>query len=80
MFEYHLKMSSSDGIEQLIDPGPWDPMDEDMVHMDPIEFYSEEEPYRDCIDSYQRTYLTEAVQTCIGERNSIFIAIGIMDF
>nr|YP_010461330.1 acetyl-CoA carboxylase carboxyltransferase beta subunit [Allium wallichii]UUF92291.1 acetyl-CoA carboxylase carboxyltransferase beta subunit [Allium wallichii] len=78
---YHLKMSSSDRIELLIDPGTWDPMDEDMVSMDPIEFHSEEEPYRDRIDSYQRrTGLTEAVQTGIGKLNGIPIAIGVMDF
>ncbi|KAJ6800401.1 uncharacterized protein M6B38_109585 [Iris pallida] len=56
-------------------------MDEDMVSMDPIEFHSEEEPYRDRIHSYQRrTWLTEAVQTCIGQLNGISIAIGVMDF
>nr|AHI87536.1 acetyl-CoA carboxylase carboxyl transferase beta subunit [Chionographis japonica] len=78
---YHLKMSSSDRIELLIDPGTWDPMNEDMVSIDPIEFHSEEEPYRDRIDSYQRkTGLTEAVQTGIGQLNGIPIAIGVMDF
>uniref|UniRef100_UPI0030DF7CE8 acetyl-CoA carboxylase carboxyltransferase beta subunit n=1 Tax=Herniaria glabra TaxID=115624 RepID=UPI0030DF7CE8 len=78
---YHLKMSSSDRIELLIDPGTWNPMDEDMVSMDPLEFHSEEEPYKDRIDSYQRqTGLTEAVQTGIGQLNGIPIAIGVMDF
>nr|YP_010622837.1 acetyl-CoA carboxylase beta subunit [Barringtonia asiatica]WBF92736.1 acetyl-CoA carboxylase beta subunit [Barringtonia asiatica] len=78
---YHLKMSSSDRIELLIDPNTWDPMDEDMVSMDPIEFHSEEEPYKDRIDSYQRkTGLTEAVQTGIGQLNGISVAIGVMDF
>ncbi|CAN4119673.1 unnamed protein product [Withania somnifera] len=78
---YHLKMSGSDRIELLIDPGTWDPMDEDMVSPDPIEFHSEEEPYKDHIDSYQRkTGLTEAVQTGIGQLNDILIAIGVMDF
>nr|YP_009669160.1 acetyl-CoA carboxylase subunit beta [Heimia apetala]AZB52082.1 acetyl-CoA carboxylase beta subunit [Heimia myrtifolia]QCW94158.1 acetyl-CoA carboxylase subunit beta [Heimia apetala] len=78
---YHLKMSSSDRIELLIDPGTWDPMDEDMVSLDPIEFHSEEEPYKDRIDSYQRnTGLTEAVQTGTGRLNGIPIAIGVMDF
>nr|QXY00185.1 acetyl-CoA carboxylase subunit beta [Nothoscordum bivalve] len=78
---YHLKMSSSDRIELLIDSGTWDSMDEDMVSMDPIEFHSEEEPYRDRIDSYQRrTGLTEAVQTGIGQLNGIPVAIGVMDF
>nr|YP_010602139.1 acetyl-CoA carboxylase beta subunit [Mexipedium xerophyticum]WAN76082.1 acetyl-CoA carboxylase beta subunit [Mexipedium xerophyticum] len=78
---YHLKMSSSDRIELFIDPGTWEPMDEDMVSMDPIEFHSEEEPYIDRIFFYQKkTGLTEAVQTGIGQLNSIPIAIGVMDF
>ncbi|KAK2989509.1 hypothetical protein RJ640_000957 [Escallonia rubra] len=34
-------------IELPIDSGTWDPMEEDMVSLDFIEFYSEEEPYRD---------------------------------
>nr|YP_009529624.1 acetyl-CoA carboxylase carboxyltransferase beta subunit [Chaetachme aristata]AXX76903.1 acetyl-CoA carboxylase carboxyltransferase beta subunit [Chaetachme aristata] len=77
----HLKMSSSDRIELLIDPGTWDPMDENMVSLDPIEFHSEEEPYKDRIDSYQRkTGLTEAVQTGTGQLNGIPVAIGVMDF
>ncbi|KAM3326747.1 hypothetical protein P3S67_001873 [Capsicum chacoense] len=78
---YHLKMSSSDRIELLIDPGTWDPMDEDMVSLDPIEFHSEEEPYNDHIDSYQRKIeLIEAVQTGIGQLNGIPVAIGVIDF
>nr|YP_010512813.1 acetyl-CoA carboxylase beta subunit [Riedeliella graciliflora]UXL84302.1 acetyl-CoA carboxylase beta subunit [Riedeliella graciliflora] len=78
---YHLKMSSSDRIELSIDPGTWNPMDEDMVSLDPIEFHSEEEPYKDRMDSYQRkTGLTEAVQTGTGQLNGIPVAIGIMDF
>nr|YP_010644081.1 acetyl-CoA carboxylase carboxyltransferase beta subunit [Saxifraga yushuensis]WBQ57658.1 acetyl-CoA carboxylase carboxyltransferase beta subunit [Saxifraga yushuensis] len=78
---YHLKMSSSDRIELSIDAGTWDPLDEDMVSLDPIEFHSEEEPYKERIDSYQRkTGLTEAVQTGTGQLNGIPIAIGVMDF
>nr|YP_010541323.1 acetyl-CoA carboxylase beta subunit [Melampyrum setaceum]UYG18353.1 acetyl-CoA carboxylase beta subunit [Melampyrum roseum var. japonicum]UYG18501.1 acetyl-CoA carboxylase beta subunit [Melampyrum setaceum] len=79
--EYHLKMSSSERIEVLIDPGTWDPMDEDMISLDPIGFHSKEEPYQDRIDFYQRTTgLTEAVQTGVGQLNGIPIAIGVMDF
>nr|YP_010897593.1 AccD [Dysphania botrys]QBO27371.1 AccD [Dysphania botrys] len=78
---YHLKMNSSDRIELLIDPGTWNSMDEDMVSIDPIEFQSEEEAYKDRIDSYQiKTGLTEAVQTGIGQLNGIPLAIGVMDF
>nr|YP_009865200.1 acetyl-CoA carboxylase carboxyltransferase beta subunit [Alchemilla pedata]QKE47270.1 acetyl-CoA carboxylase carboxyltransferase beta subunit [Alchemilla pedata] len=77
----HLKMSSFDRIELSIDPGTWDPMNEDMVSLDPIEFHSEEEPYKDRIDSYQKnTGLTEAVQTGTGQLNGIPVAVGVMDF
>nr|AIJ28020.1 acetyl-CoA carboxylase carboxyltransferase beta subunit [Trifolium lupinaster] len=76
---YHLKMSSSDRLELSIDPGTWNPMDEYMVSLDPIEFHSEEEPY--CLDSYQqRTGLLEAVQTGTGQLHGIPVAIGIMEF
>ena len=78
---YHLKMRSSERIEASIDPGTWDPMNEDMVSADPIGFHSEEEPYKNHIDSYQRkTGLTDAVQTGIGQLNGIPVAIGVMDF
>ena len=78
---YHLKMNSSDRIELSIDPGTWNPMDEDLISLDPIGFHSEEQPYKDRISYYQRkTGLTEAVQTGTGQLNGIPVAIGIMDF
>ena len=78
---YHLKISSSERIEFSIDPGTWDPMDEDMVSTDPLEFRSEEELYKDRIRFYQKeTGLTDAVQTGIGRLNGIPVAIGVMDF
>nr|YP_010314915.1 acetyl-CoA carboxylase carboxyltransferase beta subunit [Causonis japonica]UNA64480.1 acetyl-CoA carboxylase carboxyltransferase beta subunit [Causonis japonica]WMI39496.1 acetyl-CoA carboxylase carboxyltransferase beta subunit [Causonis japonica] len=78
---YHLKMSSSDRIELSIDPGTWNPMDEDMVSLDPIAFHSGEEAYKERIDFYQRkTGLTDAVQTGTGQLNGIPAAIGVMDF
>ncbi|RXI06802.1 hypothetical protein DVH24_025938 [Malus domestica] len=68
-------------IELSIDPGTWDPMNEDMVSLDPIEFHSKEELYKDRIDSYKKnTGLIEAVQTGIGQLNGIPVAIGVMDF
>nr|YP_010847488.1 acetyl-CoA carboxylase carboxyltransferase beta subunit [Gymnema latifolium]WEV92055.1 acetyl-CoA carboxylase carboxyltransferase beta subunit [Gymnema latifolium] len=79
--EWHLKMNSSDRIDLLIDPDTWTPMDEDMVSLDPIEFHSEDEPYKDRLDSYQtKTGLPEAVQTGIGELNGIPVAFAAMDF
>nr|YP_010847137.1 acetyl-CoA carboxylase carboxyltransferase beta subunit [Fockea multiflora]WEV91436.1 acetyl-CoA carboxylase carboxyltransferase beta subunit [Fockea multiflora] len=78
---WHLKMNSSDRIDLSIDPDTWHPMDEDMISLDPIEFHSEEESYKDRIDSYQtKTGLPEAVQTGIGQLNGIPVAVGVMDF
>ena len=39
---FHLKMNSSDRIELLVDSGTWEPMDEDLISVDPIEFDKEE--------------------------------------
>ena len=79
--EYHLKMSSSDRIALSIDLGTWNPMDEDMVSLDSIAFHSGEEPYKECIDFYQkRTGLTDVVQTGTGQLNGIPLAIRVMDF
>nr|QXO87860.1 acetyl-CoA carboxylase carboxyltransferase beta subunit [Dischidia milnei] len=52
--EWHLKMNSSDRIDLLIDPDTWNPMDEDMVSLDPIEWDSslfDEEDEKDHLDS-----------------------------
>ncbi|KIY95133.1 acetyl-CoA carboxylase subunit beta [Monoraphidium neglectum] len=35
---YHLKMTSQERIEHLIDPGTWRPLDETLSPMDPLEF------------------------------------------
>nr|YP_010590777.1 carboxytransferase beta subunit [Harmsiodoxa puberula]WAB50396.1 carboxytransferase beta subunit [Harmsiodoxa puberula] len=78
---HYLKMSSSERIELSIDPGTWNPMDEDMVSADPIKFHSKEEPYKNRINSAQKTTgLTDAVQTGTGQLNGIPVALGVMDF
>lgn len=43
-FLCHLKMSSLDRIEIQNDIGTWDPMNEYVVSLDPIEFHSKKEP------------------------------------
>nr|YP_010538802.1 acetyl-CoA carboxylase beta subunit [Valeriana jatamansi]UYF12323.1 acetyl-CoA carboxylase beta subunit [Valeriana jatamansi] len=79
--ESHLKMNSSERLELLIDPNTWDPMNEKMASIDPIEWDSEDDPYIDRIASYQKkTGLTEAIQTGIGRLNRIPVAMGVMEF
>ncbi|MFQ6647975.1 hypothetical protein Gotur_021474 [Gossypium turneri] len=57
-------------------------MDEDMISLDPIEFQSEEELYKDRIDFYQRkTGLTEAIQTgTVGEKITRLIEYATNNF
>ncbi|CAN6440750.1 unnamed protein product [Victoria cruziana] len=75
-----LRMSGGDHIHSGTVVGTWDPMDENMISMDPIEFHSEEDPYRDHISYQIETGLAEAVQISIGKLNGIPIAISVMDF
>ncbi|CAF1736059.1 unnamed protein product, partial [Brassica napus] len=78
---HYLKMTSSERIELSIDPGTWNPMDEDMVSADPIKFHSREEPYKKRIASAQKkTALTDAIQTGKCQLNGIPVALGVMDF
>ncbi|CAN6446899.1 unnamed protein product [Victoria cruziana] len=76
-----LRMSGGDHIHSGTAVCTWDPMDENMFSIDPIEFHYEEDPYKDRINSYQiEIGLAVAVQTGIGKLNGIPIAIGVMDF
>jgi len=77
---YHLQMNSTERIELLIDPGTWEPMDENMLPYDVLEFV-DQKSYKDRIEENQlRTGLTDAVQTGTGELNGTLIALGVMDF
>lgn len=77
---YHLEMSSTERIELLIDPNTWQPMDENILPCDVLEFV-DEQAYKDRLEDNQaRTGLTDAVQTGIGELNGTLVALGVMDF
>ncbi|GJR29179.1 acetyl-CoA carboxylase beta subunit [Tanacetum coccineum] len=69
---YHLKMSSSDRIELLIDSGTWEPMDEDMVSLDPIQFHSEEEPYKNL--------LGDSMGSVVGDKIACLIEYATKEF
>jgi acetyl-CoA carboxylase carboxyl transferase subunit beta len=77
---YHLEMNSTERIEFLIDPGTWEPMDEDMLPCDTLDFF-DQEAYKDRLEENQLdTGLTDAIQTGIGKLNGIPVALGVMDF
>nr|YP_010890402.1 acetyl-CoA carboxylase beta subunit [Mitrastemon yamamotoi]USS57998.1 acetyl-CoA carboxylase beta subunit [Mitrastemon yamamotoi] len=77
----HLKMNSLDRIDLLLDTGTWHAMDENLNSLDPIEFHSEEDPYKDRLKEYQKiTGFLEAIQTGTGLLHGLKVAIGFMDF
>lgn len=52
-----------------------------MLSLDPIEFHSKEDPYKNQIDSYKiNTRLTEVFQTFRGKLNGNIVEIRVMGF
>ncbi|KAJ9505687.1 hypothetical protein QJQ45_022440 [Haematococcus lacustris] len=77
---YHLKMSSQERIDHLIDPGTWRPLDVTLSPVDPLEF-TDQKPYVDRIKEAQnKTGLQDAVRTGTGLLHGIPVALGVMDF
>lgn len=77
---FHLKMSSAERIEHMIDPGTWRPLDETLSPGDPLEF-TDLKSYPDRIKEAQdKTGLQDGVRTGTGLLHGIPVALGVMDF
>ncbi|KAI8465400.1 MAG: ClpP/crotonase-like domain-containing protein [Monoraphidium minutum] len=77
---YHLKMSSMERIEHLIDPGTWRALDESLSPMDPLEF-TDQKSYPDRVrDSQEKTGMNDALRSGTGTLHGIPIALGVMEF
>ncbi|KAG2427735.1 hypothetical protein HXX76_012060 [Chlamydomonas incerta] len=77
---YHLKMSSMERINHLIDAGTWRPLDETLSPVDPLEF-SDLKLYTDRIkEAQEKTGLQDGVRTGTGLLHGIPVALGVMDF
>jgi acetyl-CoA carboxylase carboxyl transferase subunit beta len=77
---HHLRISSDERIQQLIDADTWVPMDHNLVACDPLQF-RDRKAYCDRIQEYQtKTGLQDAVQTGIGKLDGLSLALGVMDF
>ncbi|MEB3293040.1 MAG: acetyl-CoA carboxylase, carboxyltransferase subunit beta [Synechococcales bacterium] len=77
---HHIRIYSDERIRQLIDPETWQPLDETIKPMDPLGF-RDRKPYGDRLREMQdKTRLTDAVQTGLGQLEGLPIALGVMDF
>ncbi|MBE9030901.1 acetyl-CoA carboxylase, carboxyltransferase subunit beta [filamentous cyanobacterium LEGE 11480] len=78
--EHHMRVNSNDRIQQLIDEGTWQPLNEAVQPVDPLGF-ADRKPYVDRVrDMQEKTQLTDAVQTGIGQLDGMMVALAVMDF
>ena len=77
---HHLRVYSYERIEQLIDANTWMAIDEGLCATDPLKFRDRKQ-YSDRLrETQEKTGLTDAVQTGLGQLDSLPIALGVMDF
>eukprot|EP00798_Chlamydomonas_sp_ICE-L_P031801 gene31801-7001_t len=77
---HHMKMSSSERIDSLIDAGTFRSFDDTLSPVDPLEF-KDQKLYTDRIKiAQQATGLQDGVVTGTGLLHGIPVALGVMDF
>lgn len=76
----HLQMTSRERLQSLIDPGTWQPFDETLSAIDPLNFYDQKSYLSRLKDAQHQTGLQDSILTGTGLLDGIPIALGIMDF
>jgi acetyl-CoA carboxylase carboxyl transferase subunit beta len=77
---YHMKMSSSNRLEYIVDKGSWRPLFQQISSCDPLEF-EDYNVYTDrALRSQKSTRLLDALQTGTAFIDNVAIAIAAMDF
>lgn len=78
--DHHVRIYSDERVRQLIDPGTWMPLDQDLYPTDALKF-RDRKAYGDRLREYQeKTSLSDAVATGLGQLDGSPIALGVMDF
>jgi acetyl-CoA carboxylase carboxyl transferase subunit beta len=77
---HHNRVDSDERISQLIDANTWTPLDEHLQPTDPLGF-RDRKLYSDRLkETQEKLGLIDAVQTGLGQINTLPIALGVMDF
>lgn len=78
--QHHFPTSSTDRIVQILDENSWQSLNNNLQSTDPLGF-SDRKLYGQRLKEMKiKTGLSDAVQTGLGQINSIEIALGVMDF
>ncbi|HEY9896830.1 MAG TPA: acetyl-CoA carboxylase, carboxyltransferase subunit beta [Candidatus Sericytochromatia bacterium] len=77
---HHIRIYSDERIRQLIDANTWIAIDEGLYATDPLKF-RDRKPYSDRLrETQDKLKLLDAVQTGIGQLDTLPVALGVMDF
>ena len=77
---HHNNVNSDERIKQLIDADTWQPLNENIHPLDPLEFRDRKD-YQARLQDYQaKTGLSDAVRTGTGLIDGLPVALGVMDF
>jgi acetyl-CoA carboxylase carboxyl transferase subunit beta len=77
---HHIRIYSDERIRQLIDPNTWIAIDEGLYATDPLKF-RDRKPYGDRLrETQEKLKLLDAVQTGVGQLDTLPVALGVMDF
>ena len=77
---HHNSVNSDERIKQLIDADTWQPLNENIHPIDPLEFRDRKD-YQARLQDYQaKTGLSDAVKTGTGLIDGLPLALGVMDF
>lgn len=77
---FHLKMTSQERINHLIDPGTWRSFDETLSPTDPLEFTALKTYPEQIKEAQTKTGLQDGVVTGTGLLHGIPVALGVMEF
>ncbi|MGB3616219.1 MAG: acetyl-CoA carboxylase, carboxyltransferase subunit beta [Elainellaceae cyanobacterium] len=77
---HHHQITSDERIRQLIDAETWQPLDDNLRPIDPLNFH-DRKAYGDRLRDYQtKTGKLDAVRTGLGQLDGLPMALGAMDF
>lgn len=78
--DHHIRIFSDQRVQQLIDANTWVPLDEQVAPVDPLKF-RDRKAYGDRLrETQEKTGLTDAVQTGLGQIEGLPVGLGVMDF
>ena len=77
---HHFPTSSHSRIQQIVELGSWQPLNNDLSSTDPLGFVDKKPYSKRLQDMKVKTGLHDAVQTGLGKIGNTQVALGVMDF